>query len=93
MTLFTHEGRLIVASAMLVPAMVSLWLMAVPGIVTPSTYATIAALMLALAAIVLNTYKSAQAPGSMGHVLYQTELATASSGRAAGTSDVAGSGF
>ena len=74
MTALTRIDRATVAVALGLPCITSLVLMIwAPGVVTPTTYAVVATLLLATAAIALSTWKSAQGTGSMGQLLYETE--------------------
>ncbi len=68
MTPLTTPTRISLAIALLVPSMGSLWLLAVPNTVAPSTYAISAALLTALSAIAMMTYKNGQTTGSMGQL-------------------------
>jgi hypothetical protein len=74
MTALTRLDRATVGLALGLPCITSLLMMMwAPGVVTPTTYAVVATLLLATAAIALNTWKSAQGTGSMGQLLYETE--------------------
>lgn len=74
MTPLTRLDRATVAVALGLPCITSLVLMIwAPGVVTPTTYAVVASLLLATAAIAISTWKSAQGTGSMGQLLYETE--------------------
>lgn len=74
MTSLTRLDRATVGLALGLPCITSLIMMMwAPGVVTPTTYAVVAALLLATAAIALNSWKSAQGTGSMGQLLYETE--------------------
>jgi hypothetical protein len=65
--------RITLALALALPCVTSLVLMIwAPGLVTPSAFAGTAFMLLATAAIVINTWKNAQATGSMGQLLYET---------------------
>ena len=65
--------RITLALALALPCITSLVLMIwAPGLVTPSAFAVTAFMLLATAAIVINTWKNAQATGSMGQLLYET---------------------
>jgi hypothetical protein len=66
--------RFTLGFALLAAALASLWLVAVPDTLAPSTYAVFAALVTALAAVALLTYKNGQAAGSMGHLLHETDI-------------------
>jgi hypothetical protein len=74
MTAITRFERPMVAIAIGLPCMTSLVLMFwAPGAINPTTYAVVASLLVAMAAIVINTWKSAQGTGSLGQLLYETE--------------------
>jgi len=74
MTSLTRLDRATVGVALGLPCLTSLIMMLwAPGVVTPTTYAVVVALLLATAAIALNSWKSAQGTGSMGQLLYETE--------------------
>jgi hypothetical protein len=78
MTSLTNSTRFAIVIALSVSFMGSLWLMAVPDVVTLSTFALFAALLTALAAITLNTYKNGQPTSSMAQLLNETENARSS---------------
>ena len=59
--------------ALAVPAAASLWLMAVPGVMSVSTYSALTALLIAVAAVTLNSARNAGPTGSLGQLLYETE--------------------
>ena len=61
--------------ALLVPCALSLWVIAVPSIMTPSTLAVSTALFLSLAAVVIATVRNGRATGSLGEMLYEVEPA------------------
>src|SRR4029078_2994708 len=74
MTSLTRLDRATVGVALGLPCLTSLIMMMwAPGVVTPTNYAVVVALLLATAAIALNSWKSAQGTGSMGQLLYETE--------------------
>ena len=73
MTPLTYTTKFTVAAALLPPCMVALWMMAVPEMLSSSTYAAFAALLVALAGITFLTFRNGQAPGSMGQLLHATE--------------------
>ena len=62
-------------------ALAALWLAAVPNTLQPSTYASIATLLTAIAAITMKTYMGGQATGSLATMLHETDSAP-STGRA-----------
>jgi hypothetical protein len=77
MTTVSRFERPTVAVAIGLPCIASLALMFwAPGAITPMTYAVVAALLVATAAVAINTWKSAQGAGSLGQLLYETETGT-----------------
>jgi hypothetical protein len=81
MTPLTYTTKFTLAIALLPPFLISLWMMAVPETLSSSTYAMFAALLVALSAITLNTYRNGRAPGSLGQLLHATETAQPSPAR------------
>ena len=73
MTPFSTQARFTIGLALLVPFMGSLWLLAVPNAITSTTYAVLATLLMALAAVAMNTYANGRAANSMGQLLHETE--------------------
>lgn len=68
--------RITLALALALPCLTSLVLMLwAPGAITPSAFAVTAFMLLATAAVVINTWKNAQATGSMGQLIYETNTA------------------
>jgi hypothetical protein len=67
MTPLTTRTLVILAVALLVPAVASVWLMAVPQTMTASTYAIGATLLIALAAWALVSHENRRASSSLGH--------------------------
>jgi hypothetical protein len=65
----------VVAISLLVPCVGAVWLMLNPQSVTASTYAVFATLVIATGAIVINTWRNAQAPTSTSQLIYATEVA------------------
>ena len=63
-----------------ISALAALWLAAVPNTLQPSTYASIAALLTASAALTMKTYMAGQATGSLATMIHQTD-STPSIGR------------
>lgn len=57
------------------------WLVAVPDILTPLTFATVAGLLVAVAWVARITYENGQSTESVGQLLYNTEQAAASKKR------------
>jgi hypothetical protein len=59
-----------------------LWLASVPRLVSNSTFALFAVLVIGGVSVAFITWRNAQAPGSVGQLLHETETAS-SSARAA----------
>lgn len=70
MTTITQH-RITLAAALVLPCIALLTVLPVPGI--SSTYAMLAALLIATVAIGFNTWRNGQATGSMGQLIYETE--------------------
>ena len=66
----------IVAASLLIPCMAAVWLMLKPQTASGSTLAVFATLVVATGAIVLNTWRNAQATTSTSQLIYATESAT-----------------
>ena len=73
-----RNTRYTLGAALLVPSMLTLWLLAVPDTLAVSTYLVLVSLIVATAAITLNTWRNGRAAGSMGQLLYATETAPVS---------------
>jgi hypothetical protein len=58
------------------------WLVAVPTVVTPLTFAALAGLLAAVLWVAKVTYQNGQSTGSVGQLLYETEQAARSNERA-----------
>lgn len=58
------------------------WLFAVPAVVTPLTFATVAGLLVAVAWVGTVTYQNGRSTESVGQLLYETEQAARSKNRA-----------
>lgn len=73
MPIDTRAERLALVIALALPSVTSLALMILaPGRVAPGTYVVVVALLLGSATIALNTWKAAQATGSIGQLIYET---------------------
>ena len=73
MTADTRFEKVTVTFALGLPCITSIGLMMwVPGTVSRSTYVLAAALLVAIAAVTIRTWKSAQATGSVGQLIYET---------------------
>ena len=75
MSPLTFSSRLRLALALLIPGLLVLWLVAVPGMLTASSYLVVAGVTIALAGIGLITYRNAQPTSSIAHVLYEADIA------------------
>jgi hypothetical protein len=74
MTAVSRFDNVVLGLALGLPCVTSLWLMIwAPGAITSSTYAVAATLLLATAAIVINTWRNAQATGSVGQLLFEVD--------------------
>lgn len=61
-----------------------LWLASVPRLVSNSTFALFAVLLIGGVSVAFITWRNAQAPGSVGQLLHDTESAGSSARTAAG---------
>jgi hypothetical protein len=59
--------------ALVVPASLSLWRLAVPEFMSTSTYAAVTALLIGVAMVTLTSARNAGSTGSLGQLLYETE--------------------
>jgi hypothetical protein len=59
--------------ALVLPATLSVWRLAVPGVMSTSTYAALTALLIGVAVVTLNSARNAGPTGSLGQMLYETE--------------------
>jgi hypothetical protein len=75
MSPLTFSSRLRLALALLIPGLLVLWLVAVPGMLTASSYLVVAGVTIALAGIGLITYRNAQPTSSIAHVLHEADIA------------------
>ena len=66
------------ALALLVPFLASIWIIGVPGTLSPSTFAVLAAVLAGFSAVTLKTYLAGQADDSIGQILHATEVAATS---------------
>ena len=69
--------RFTLSIALWIFVLAALWLAAVPDTLRPSTYASIAALLTALAAITMKGYTSGQSTGSLATLRRGTHIAPA----------------
>jgi hypothetical protein len=65
------------ALSLLVPCLALLWLVAVPGTLTPLSYTLFAALLAALTVVAMITYDNAQATSSMAQLIHEADTAPA----------------
>jgi hypothetical protein len=73
MTVDNRVERLALVIALGLPSVTSLALMILaPGRVAAGTYVVVVALLLGSATVALNTWKAAQATGSVGQLIYET---------------------
>jgi len=78
MTLDPRLEKITLGFALGLPCLTSLALMFwAPGTISPGTYAIVVSLLLGTATVALNTWKSAQATGSMGQLIYEVNTAAA----------------
>ena len=66
---------LTLALAVLVPCLALLWLVGVPGTLTPTSYMLFAALLTALTVVAMITYSNAQATSSMAQLIHEADIA------------------
>lgn len=71
--------RVPAALAVLVPLLALIWLVAVPDVLTPLSYAAAVGLLAALGTIALHTYKNAQPTGTVAQLLHDADSAGSSS--------------
>ena len=81
MSPLAYRTKFTLAMVLLPPFIVSLWMLGVPGAVSWSTYGAFAALLLALGAVTLMTWRNGKATGSMGQLLHATETEQAQHSR------------
>ena len=74
MTTLTGRTTSLLAIPLLGLLMVSIWLMLKPTFVTGSTYAVFAAVVIATAAVAINSWQNAQAPTSTSEVIHKAEV-------------------
>jgi len=80
------QNRVTVAIALAIPCTIALWLMTPAGGAVSSTYAFVALLLAATAAVGLNTWHNSQPASSLAQVLHDADL-TASTQPAANQVD------
>jgi protein-S-isoprenylcysteine O-methyltransferase Ste14 len=74
MTTLSGRTTSLLAIPLLGLLMVSIWLMLKPTFVTGSTYAVFAAVVIATAAVAINSWQNAQAPTSTSEVIHEAEV-------------------
>lgn len=74
MSLVVTTNRAILASALLIPCMASIWLLVDRDSMRPSTFAASAALVIGVAAVALTTWRNGQATRTVTHLLHETEI-------------------
>ena len=77
MSLAVTRTRTILGAALLLPFAGSVWLLFMGPTMSSSTFAALAALFVALAAVGLNTWRNGRATGSVGQVIHEADLAPA----------------
>jgi hypothetical protein len=75
-----HQNSVALALAVTTPCLAGLWLISVPQTISPSTYTTAMALLVALVGTTITMYNSGQGTGSMGQLLRAVELAPLTAG-------------
>ena len=83
----SHENRVALALAVTLPGMVGLWLISGPGAVSPTTYTTATALLVALVGTTITLYRNGGGTGGIRPLLRAAEMAPL----AAGSHPVSGS--
>jgi hypothetical protein len=61
------------ATALTIPALIAVWSMAVPGFLSPSTFALVVGIILGAAAVTLITWRNAQPTENVAELLHTTE--------------------
>jgi hypothetical protein len=69
-----RSRTLILLAAVSVLSVMALWLLAVPAVISRSTFAFLSVFVIGGAAVSLTTWRNAQPTGSMGQLLYRTEM-------------------
>ncbi len=75
MMLFNARANLLIGMTM---GLSGLWLLSVPRLVSNSTFAVFAVLFIGAVGVSCLAWRNAQAAGSVGQLLYETELAPSS---------------
>ncbi len=69
----SNRTCILIFIALACPAVLSLWMLTVPGQMSTSTYAAVTALLIGVMAVTLNSARNAGPTGSLGQLLYETE--------------------
>jgi hypothetical protein len=69
----SNRTYLLIFVALAFPAVLSLWMLTVPGLMSTSTYAAVTALLISVMAVTLNSARNAGPTGSLGQLLYETD--------------------
>ena len=77
------------AGAVTVPMASTLWLIGVPGLMSPVTFTAVSLIAFGAAYVAFNTWRNGQATENIGHVLRRAE-ATADRSAAVRTADLPG---
>jgi hypothetical protein len=75
-----EKQTVLAASVVTVPMASVAWLMAVPAVVSPVTFAAISIVAFGAAYVGFNTWRNGQATENIGHVLLRTEATAERSG-------------
>ena len=70
--------------ALPVPCLALLWLVGVPGTLTPTSYTLFAALLTALTVVAMIAYSNAQATSSMAQLIHEADIAVPAPAHAKG---------
>ena len=77
MSLVITRNRSILAAALVIPFAGSIWLLFSRTSMSTSTFAALTALLVAIAAVGLNTWHNGRAAGSIGQVIHEADVAPA----------------
>jgi len=75
MKVFSSQSSVAIGTTL---ALCGLWLVSVPRLVSNSTFALFAVLLIGVVSVAFITWRNAQAPGSVGQLLHETEIAASS---------------
>ena len=79
-----EKQTILAASVVTVPMALVAWLMAVPAMMSPVTFAATLIVAFGAAYVGFNTWRNGQATENIGHVLQRTEATTERSGAGSG---------